>query len=494
MLEGLLEGIISVLSWPEIIFLILGTFIGLIFGAIPGIGGLTAIVLLLPTTYGMDSGLAFILIGAIQGATAFGGSIPAILLNTPGTSENTATCLDGYSMAQQGRGKEALGAAATASALGAVFGVFVLLFLIPFVKKIVLSFGPPEFFLMSLLGLTAISMVATGNMIRGLIAGGLGLLVSFVGWDPISGNVRCTFGIMYLWDGIKQIPAIIGLFAIGESLHLAIKGGTILEDKALAAKGSLFEGIIAVFRRWNLFLRCSVIGVIIGIIPGVGGAVANFLAYTHAVQTAKRPEEFGNGIIDGVIAPEAANDAKDGGMLLPTVAFGIPGSAVGVVILTAFIMHGMQPGPEMLTKHLPIVFLLIISMAFAGVLASVIGILSTPLMIKIVYIRASVLAPLVFIIAMIGAYSTTNHIGDIIVATVFGILGYFMRKFDFPRISVALGLILGRIAEVGFRQSLMISDLGIKIFFVRWVSLFILLLIVLSLLHPFIRLLNFKKK
>ena len=337
-------------------YIFLGSFIGLLFGILPGLGGVIALALALPFSFGMEPHAAMLFFSAIMGSIAFGGSVTAILLNTPGTAPNAATCLDGYPMAQQGQGKKALGISATASGLGAIFGLIVLILLIPLVRMIVLMFGPPEFFWLILFGLITVALAAKGSFFKGLTAGGIGILLSLIGFSPVFGVLRFSFGSkFYLWDGVELISLVIGLFALSEVINYYSKGGTIAPTDT-SGGGRVLDGVKEVFRHKRCFFRSSAIGVIVGIIPGVGGTVANFVAYVVAKERSKNPETFGTGNPEGIIAAESSNDAKDGGALLPTVGFGIPGSAECAVLLGAFILHGLVPGPLLIKNHLDIVF------------------------------------------------------------------------------------------------------------------------------------------
>ncbi|MDP2719122.1 MAG: tripartite tricarboxylate transporter permease, partial [Dehalococcoidia bacterium] len=307
MLEAMWLGLQDLLSLQVMFFLVLGVVIGLIFGIIPGIGGLTAIAILLSLVWGMKPVLALSFLLALSAASSQGGSITAILLNVPGTGPNAATLLDGYPMAQQGKAGRALGAVLTASALGGLFGGLVLILLIPVVRPLVLAFGSPELFFLVLLGISFIAVLSGGSMIKGTAAGGLGIMLALIGYQVTTGMPRFTFGTLYLEDGISLIPLTLGLFAIPEAIDLALKGGAISsKDRAIVTIGSdLFEGVKDVFRHFWLFIRCSVIGTIMGIIPGVGAETATFVCYGHAKQTSKHPEQFGLGTVEGVIAPES---------------------------------------------------------------------------------------------------------------------------------------------------------------------------------------------
>jgi TctA family transporter len=461
--------------------MLLGILVGLAFGVAPGLGGITAMAILVPLTYKLGQTSAFALLIGAASAVAFGGSVSAILINTPGTNQSVATCLDGYPMTRSGEGRRAIGISATASALGGVVGAIVLLALIPVMHKVVLAFAPPEYFMLCLLGLTAIAGVSGKTMLKGLVMGGLGILLSFVGYDPVTGTLRYTFNALYLYDGIDVVAAVIGLFAIAEMMSLMVEGSTIVSGNVEEKPGGLVEGMKDVFRHWWLFLRSSVIGTVIGIIPGIGGGTANVVAYSHAVQTSRCPERFGTGVPEGVIAPESANNASFGGALVPTVAFGIPGSEMCVVLLGAFMLHGLVPGPEMLKEHLDLVFQMAWGVAFANIIASLIGVAFMSWLVRLCSVRVSLLAPSIIAISLLGAFATSGNVADVLVALVFGIFGYWMKKLGYPRAPLMIGLVLGGLAEVNLHLSLQIYGLG---FVLRPIALVILALILVFAFGP----------
>lgn len=311
-LDAAREGLGVLFSGPTPLYIVAGTLMGLFFGVLPGLGGSVALALLIPLTLGMEPAQAITLLGAALGGVTFGGSVTAILLNTPGTANNAATLLDGYPMAQQGRAGEAIGASAAASAFGALLGLIALGLLVPSMRAIVLAFGPPEIFMVALLGLTIIATVSKGTMISGLLAGAFGLAVSYVGTSPVSIGPRFSFDQIYLWDGIQLVPALIGLFAIAEMMNLAVSGTTVAKAGALKATNA-WSGVMEAVKRPVLIARSALIGFAVGVIPGVGGTVGSFVAYSVTQQSAKDSERFGRGDVRGVLASEAANDAKDGG-------------------------------------------------------------------------------------------------------------------------------------------------------------------------------------
>ena len=479
--------LVDMLRWPGIILLISGSIIGMIFGAIPGLSGTTAIVVLIPMTYGMEPSTAMLWLGAAYGAATYGGAIPSILINTPGEAPNAATVIDGFPMSQKGKAGIALGAAATASTLGGVIGLLVTLLLIPLLTKFLMSFSYQEFFMMAFLGLCIIAVLGEGTLIKGLAAGGLGIMLSFIGFDPINSVLRYTFGIEYLWDGIPVVPALFGLLAIGEIMNLIIQEKTIASPQATQSEqGQVWMGVMETFKNIPLVLRSSALGTFIGAIPGVGGSVAGFFAYMQAKKTCKNSETFGQGDVRGVIAPEAANDAKEGGALLPTLAFGIPGSAAMAVFLGALTLHGLDVGQDIFITHLDVVYMLIMAMLGCHMVAAVIGLLVADKVAILTRIRPTLFGPIIFVICLIGSFALRNSMGDAFMTILFGLLGYEMKKFGFSRIALILGLLLGGMAERSFRQVLM-SESGIAGFFTRPISLVLFLTILILFISPYVQ-------
>ena len=475
------------LTLKGIFILLSGSIIGMIFGAVPGLSGVTAMVVLIPMTFGMDPVPAMLLLGAAYGAATYGGAVPAILINTPGEPPNAATVLDGFPMSQRGKSGTALGAAATASTLGGFIGLIVTFCFIPLLAKFVMAFSYPEFFMMTFFGLSIIAVLGEGTLLKGLAAGGFGILLSCVGYDPMTSELRFTFGIEYLWDGIEVVPALFGLLAIGEVMDLLVKKKPIADLKSGPLKGAgVLSGVSATLKNWFLVVRCSGIGTIIGAIPGVGGTVAGFISYMHAKQTCRNNENFGKGDVRGVIASEAANDAKEGGALLPTLAFGIPGSAGMAVFLGALTLHGIDTGQDIFIANLDVVYMLLISMLGCHIVAAIIGLSLADKMALLTKIRPVLFAPILFLVCLIGSFALRNSVGDVIVTLLFGILGYEMRKFGFSRIALILGLLLGNMAEISFRQTLM-TEAKLLGFFIRPISLTLFLLILASVILPFIQ-------
>ncbi|MEX2496486.1 MAG: tripartite tricarboxylate transporter permease [Woeseia sp.] len=493
MFDSLVSAAAYLTEGVNIWYLALGAVVGLLFGSIPGLGGATAIALLLPLTFTMEPDQAIILMGGIMGAVALGGSVTAILINTPGTAPNAATCFDGYPLTQRGKAGLAIGAAATASSVGGIIGLGILVLVLPGAKAVVLWFGPPAFFMLAVLGLTSLT-VASSNLLRGLIAACVGLFMGFVGYDDIGGTERYTGGIEHLWDGLSIVPVLIGLFAIAEMMNLFTRGGPIAKRSARSAVRVVGtkDGVMSVFSNPGALLSGSVIGSVIGVVPGVGGTVASFLSYSFVSQTSKDNESFGSGDIRGVIAPEAANNAKDGGSLIPTLAFGIPGSAEMALFLGVLILHGIDPGPMLLIERESTVILLILTLLIATLLGGGLILIAAPYLARIAHVDSSILVPCVITVSFIGAYALHNSLGDVIVAAFFGLLGYVMIRTDYPRITLVIGFVLSGLMESNFILSMMMFRGDWIRFLSDGTTLILFSLCVLALLIPAVQYLGKK--
>jgi len=475
-------GFAAATSMPAFGLMLMAIPIGLIIGIIPGMGGNMGLALLIPFTFGMEpvAGLALLL--GMHAVVHTGGSIPAILFDTPGTGPNAATCIEGFPMAQKGEAGRALGAALTSSMLGGVAGAIFMAMVIPVVRPMILSFGPPEFFMLAIMGLAFISLMSGSSILKGLMAGGMGLVISFVGMDPQTGVIRFSFGVLELMDGINIVTIVVGLFAVAEVIDMGIKGGAIAHSKSANIDGSgVMQGVKDCFTNWWLVLRCSVIGNIIGIIPGLGGDAAAFICYGHALQTTKRKDEYGKGCVEGVIATDAAHNSKEGGALVPTLAFGVPGSSGMAILLGAFMVLGVSPGKEMFTEHLDLVFSMVWVLVFANIIAVAICLPLAGTMAKITFLRTSVMIPFILVCGLLGSYLTTSRIGDILITVLFGVIGYGMKKFDYARGPLILGIVLGKIAENALHVSLNLY--GLKFIF-QPVAFGILLLTLATVFFP----------
>ena len=431
----------------RLLFLFFGVLMGLALGAMPGLGGLVGLAILLPFTFDMDPFMAFsIMIGLIS-VTSTADTIPSVLFGVPGTAAAQATIMDGHPMAKNGEAGRAFGAAYTASLMGGLFGALILAVSIPVIRPVVLAFGSPEFFMMGMLGISMVAVLSGNAPMKGLIAGAAGLAVGMVGMDPQTGVIRWAFGALYLWDGVPLVPVALGLFALPEIVDLVIKG-TSIADVPKAAINGVWLGIRDVFRHWFLVLRCSAVGVWVGATPGLGASVVDWFAYGHAIQTEKgASESFGKGDVRGVIAPESANNAKEGGALIPTLAFGVPGSASMALLLGAMTIQGLSPGSAMLTKHLDVTFTMIWSLVIANIFGTGICLLFTNALARIALIRIHLIAPIVIGIVFVASFQATSHYGDLWSLLIFGLLGWFMKRFSWPRPPVILGLVLSKIIE-----------------------------------------------
>jgi putative tricarboxylic transport membrane protein len=382
-------------------------------------------------------------------------------------------------MAQQGKAGLAIGAAAGASTIGGIFGLVILVLILPVAKAVVLWFGPPAFFMMALLGLTCLTVTGS-NVLRGLISGCVGLFLGFVGYDSIGGTERYTGGVDYLWDGIPLVPVLIGLFAITEMISLYVSGGPVSKANAGAVRiTGIWEGVRESFRHLKVVLSSSAIGTVLGSIPGVGGTVGSFMAYSFTAQLSRDNQNFGRGDIRGVIAPEAANNAKDGGSLIPTLAFGIPGGAEMALFLGVLILHGLNPGPMLLIEREYTIFTLIITILAATILSNIVVLLTTRFMIKIAYIDSAFLVPSVIAISLVGAFTLRGSLGDVFTAAFFGLLGYLMLRFDYARITLVIALVLSELMERNYTQSMLMFD-GDWTGFFRDNTAFVLFLITLT--------------
>ena len=349
-------------------------------------------------------------------------------------------------MTKKGEAGRALGAALMSSLVAGIEGAIILAISIPIMRPLVLFFASPELFMLAMLGITFIVSLSGDSLLKGLLAAGIGLMLATIGVDPQTGALRYTLGTLYLWDGLSLIPVVIGLFAIPEIVDLGVRGTSIVEDKVEKLEG-VMEGVKDTFRHFWLTMRCGLIGVLIGALPGLGGGVSQWLAYGHAVQSSKDQSRFGKGAVEGVLGPGAANNSKEGGNLIPTVAFGIPGSASMAILLGAFLLVGLQPGPEMLAKHLDITFAMVWILVIANIVTAGVSFLFLNQLVKITFVRGGLLIPFLLMFVFLGSFTAHNSLNDILVTIIFGLLGYFMVLFEWPRPPFVLGLVLGRIAE-----------------------------------------------
>jgi putative tricarboxylic transport membrane protein len=481
LLETSVTSLIGILTSPDmILLLLLGVCIGLFFGIMPGLGGKLGIIFLIPFTFGMDPIPGAVFLIAMHSVVHTSGAIPSILFGIPGTGPDAATIIDGFPMAQNGQAGQALGATLFASGIGGLIGAIFLSLLLPFVGPIVLAFSPAEFFLLAVLGITFIAALSGNNILKGLIVGMFGLMIAFVGLAPQTGEPRFTYGQLFLWDGIDAVTAVIAIFAIPEMIDLAVKERTGSFGKDHEIRYSfreVWEGCLDVLRHWGLTLRTSVIGAVIGLIPGLGGDVATWLCYGHAVQSSKSPERFGKGAVEGVIAPETANNSKEGGALLPTLYFGIPGSSGMALMLGAFVTLGIQPGPQLVSHGSDLVWALIWTLALANILAVALLLACAPWFSQLASIRTGLLVPFVVVLSLLGCYLGAGAWQNFIVLFCLGAIGYLLKKYGWPRPPFVVGIVLGPIAENSLHKAMAIWGPS---FLLRPLSLVLLTLIILT--------------
>ncbi len=470
--------------WHPPLAAVAGVAVGIGVGVMPGLSASTGIALLVPFTYGMDPLTALVLLISVYLATAYGGSVTAIAINTPGTPSSAAVGFDGYAMTQQGRPGYALGLAVATNVSGGLLGALVLIAFSGPLARAALTFGPPEYFALAVFGLTIVSSLEAGNALKGFLSTLLGLLVVTMGLDPVTGVMRYTFGLPVLNDGISFIPALIGLFAVGEVL-LNIErmaGGAAAVARVAGDRPSL-RGAWAVKGHTALG---GLIGTLVGVVPGAGATIAAFLAYNEGRRFSRKPELFGKGSPEGLAAPSAAEGGSVGGALVPLLTLGIPGSAATAVLVGALMLHGVTPGPELFSGgNIKLVHGLFAALILGNVLLLALGLLGTRLWVRIIEAPRAVLFPLILVVALVGSYGVANSLFDVWVCVAFGALGWVLRRYGFPTAPLVLALILGEMAEVNLRRALIMGDVGI--FFTRPVSLTLLVLATASFAWPFVR-------
>lgn len=469
-----------------------GVTMGIVIGALPGLSATMGVALLLPVTFGMDPGVGLPMLVALYCGAMYGGSISAILIHTPGTPAAAATCLDGYPMAQRGEAGRAIGFSLTASFCGGIFSAFALLFIAPALSRVSLLFGPAEYFTLAILGLTLIATLAQGDWIKGLISGILGLLLATVGLDIVTAQSRFTFGQVQLLGGIPLVVVLIGMFSISQAL-LLIEKKVKSNVKAKKVSGRILPKLRELKEVWVTILRSSIIGTLVGMIPGTGGDLATWVGYNEAKRSSRNSELFGTGIPEGVVASEAANNAVTGGALIPLLTLGIPGSSTTAVLLGGFLVHGLRPGPKFMTEYGDLSFTIIISLFVINIFMLILGIFFGKMGVYLTKIREDFLAPVIITLSVIGSYAINNSVFDVGLMFIFGLLGYIMVKCKFPTAPMIIGLILGPIAETGLQQSLLISSGSWLIFVTKPVSLTLLILAVVSLTSAITRDLRKKK-
>jgi putative tricarboxylic transport membrane protein len=491
MFDSAIDGLLLVMQWKAFGLMLLGMGLGFCVGLLPGIGGAATLALMIPFVFKMSPAEAFAFLLGMHSVAATTGDITSILFGVPGEGLSAATVVDGYPMAKNGEAGRALGAALMSSLVGALIGAVALALAIPVVRPLVLTFGSPELFFLSMIGIaciTSLSGLGVRGQIRGFAMGLLGLLLSTIGQERQSGSLRFDMGLMYLWEGLDLVPVLVGVFAIPELVDLAVRGTSIAGDRPAENLGrGVMEGVKDTFRHFWLVVRCSAVGVFVGVMPGAGGGVAQWMAYAHAVQSAKNSEDrerFGKGDVRGVLGPGAANNSKEGGDLVPTIAFGVPGSGAMAILLGAFMIMGLVPGPDMLSKHLAVTYSMVWTLVIANIITVVLSLAVLNQLAKVTYIRGAVIIPFVLLLVFVGSYTANGQIFDLIVTFCFGVLGYLMVIWGWPRPPLVLGLVLGKLVETYLFIS--VSRYGFA-WLTHPIVMVLIVLMVIVIVYPFVR-------
>lgn len=478
-------GFIHALSPMNLLLLVLGTTLGITIGCLPGLSAAMGVALLLPVTFGMDPASGLIVLGAIYCGAIFGGSISAILIHTPGTPASAATAIEGYELTKKGKAAKALSVACFASFCGGLLSCISLYFFSPFLAKLAMEFKSPEYFWLSIFGLTIIAGVSSKSLLKGFISGILGLLISTIGMDPMEGVERFMMGQETLYNGVNVTCALIGLFSMSQVLILAEKK---IKERAKAAS---FKGSVIISRKdikqiSPTIIRSWIIGNILGILPGAGATIACFMGYNEARRFSHHKEEFGNGSIEGVAGSEAANNAVTGGSLIPTLTLGIPGESVTAVLMGGLIIHGLQPGPELFTSYAGMTYTFFAGFVLTQFAMLLIGLVGCRVFAQVSRLSDSILIPSIFLLCVVGSFAIHNNFVEVLIMFLFGIIGYLVRKFDLNAAAIVLGLILGPIGENGLRRSLYLSDGDPSILFSTPLCWLLIAMCVLGTLSPWL--------
>lgn len=471
-MELFLSGLEILFNWQILLAIPLGLMLGIVVGAIPGLTSDLGIILCIPLTYTMEPTVAILVLLAIYVGGTYGGSITAILINTPGTSANAATLFDGYPMAQKGEAFKALSMALYASTIAGVISAFVLLFAAPPIAKFTLLFGPAEYLSLAIFGLSVIAGVSNDNILKGLIGACIGIFVSTIGLDNISGTVRFTFNNLHLRRGVDLIIALIGLFAISEILMKSKYNPKL--DRVIVDPASITRQKVTK----EEYKRCrkpitigTIIGIVIGATPGTGGGLAAFISYNQVKQSSSHPETFGKGEIQGIAASESANNGACGATMIPMLTLGVPGDGATAILMGAFMVHGLVPGPMLFKEQGNILYAIMLGLIVVNISLWFVGKFFTRFYAHITRIPFELLACIVLVFCAAGAYSTNNSLYDVYYIFIFGIIAYFLRRMNFQLVPILLGIVLGPLAETNFRRAMILSDGSLSIFVTRPISL-----------------------
>lgn len=447
MIQAAFQALLLLLEPSNLAFMLGGVAVGMVVGVLPGLGGTVGLSLLLPFLFGMEQGPAIAMLIGMAAVVHTADTFPSILLGAPGSSGSQATIMDGYPLAQKGQAGRALSAAFLSSMFGGLVGAITLFLILPIARPLVLAFRSPELFMLALLGLSMVGILSGDRPIRGALMAALGLLIAAIGAAPTTPFYRFTFDNLYLYDGIPLAVFALGLFAMPELLDLLVRGKSIAEGTTTRRVSGWREGLRDVIRERLLVVRSAVLGVVVGFIPGLGGAVVDWLSYGIAAQTSKNSEGFGKGDIRGVIAPESSNNAKEGGALIPTLLFGIPGSGTTAILLGGLVLLGLQPGPRMIRGDLDLTLLIIWTLAIANVFGALTCLLLSGLVARLATLRPSVLAPFLFVIMLAGAFQSSRSWGDMWAFLVVGLMGWVLRRLRFPLPPILIGFVLAASIE-----------------------------------------------
>ena len=483
-MDVIAQAVAFVLQWQNLAALAAGTIYGIVIGVLPGLGPSAGMALAIPLVMSWNPATALIFMGALYKCSNYGGSLTAILVNTPGDASNAATVLDGYPMCERGRGGVALGLSATSALVGGTIGMICLIFAAPFLADFALQFGPSEYFLTAILALSLIAAVVQGATIKGLMAAGLGLLLSTVGFDVIAGHLRYTFDWAPLEDGIPLIQALVGLFAVTQALVLAESAASISRIAKLS--GSVWEGVRSYFRHPAIVVRSALIGLFVGVLPAVGQSSAGLLAWADAKRVSKRPETFGQGAPEGVLAAETATNACMPGDLVCTIALGVPGSVGAAVFLGVMIIFGVVPGPLAFVDKAEVIYSLFVALFLTSFVVFIVGVTVARRLAVVTLLPNNVIVPLILVVSLLGSFAIRNEMADVIISLAFGALGYVMLKGGFTPIPLLLGLVLGEMVETNYHRALLVSGGSYSIFYASVICKVLIVLTVLSLIGPYL--------
>lgn len=479
------DSFLTIIEPTNIMLVVLGLLVGIFLGALPGIGSSMAIVLALPFTYFLDVLPAIALLSTIYVGSAYGGSITAILFNTPRTPEAVATTFDGYPMSQQGKSKKALGLAISSSAFGGIFAVILMFSLASILSEVAFKIHASEYFALAILGMTVISALGTSNMVKAIISGLIGIFISTIGLDPLTATDRFTFNTLELMNGIDYIPIMIGAFALGEVFSQITNSSPQNLNTSSKLSQGMFKFKDFFVYKWTA-LKSATIGSLLGILPGTGGAIASFVSYGVAMKTDKNPEEFGKGKAEGVVASETSNNAAAGVSMIPTLILGIPGSPTTAVILAALVLQGVQPGPQLMADQPILLYSIFLAMLFASVMTLVAGRAGVQVFTLLLKAPYSIIATFIIILSLLGAYATNNDLLNVWIMLLFGVVGYLMKIYHFSIASLILGIVLGPLMETSLRRHLLINNGDFLSLFHSPITVILLVISILIIVVPII--------